>query len=753
MKSYFVVSGKLRKKGLLSIVCLCLFTLICYHFVEFSPLLDDYHWDFSEIGFGASDYFVRRDLHYSSYKYSLTEKFEKTIGGWDSFSKKPHDEKCRQFFKFLDENHPDWEVPQFYDNLYDKHAVAKGRYFEDAYHTVKKRKKKDKDPEPDVITEEDRIEINGWFQDRVNLTKLIETEMADIMTVVRSYGHCFFSGGDPDKDLQGKYARKLTPFFHDQLPTFEPPDNTFVEDLFPGKPKYMPDDTLVQYYYEHIEGKGIVISAATRYSKDISRLIRVLRALNNKLPIQIVYRGDLLMRSKKMLQGAAVAPIDEILGEIFTDKKILTTVMPEVDLHDPAKYGSEFPIQHLTFVNIERPMKLIGKQFFSGYNNKILALMFNTFKEVILVDADAVPLELPQSMFDSPEYKETGAFFFRDRLLRDSNDWIETNYFSKLMPHSHSSLDIALGIKPVTEHTMDAPYMRGWRHTQEAGIVLFNRKKHYAANLAILPLALWGEPVKSSIWGDKEMYWLAMSIVGDENYSWSKYDAASVGELTTDPQRRMYNGSVSSEVCLSHPGHMSSSGKILWINSGFSFCKKNGYGRDERKFPFSAIGNKEILKAMYQEPLRIKNALVPPAIPPLRPRGSPIDLTEEVNYKLELKNRKKDVDELDGVNQIDSYEPQKGWVKSRCCTDYYYCAYNAIESYNNTGKVDSSGTVFTFNEEDRARYDYLGKMWISGIKTMQKLDVQMPPLDAYQSYEGSPHSPGVAHVEIQRIDS
>ncbi|PVH23844.1 hypothetical protein CXQ85_004138 [Candidozyma haemuli] len=748
------MTGRLHRRGLCVAVVLCMVTLISYHFVDFNVLPVDFTVDYSVRGFEAHDYQVRDEIHYSKYRFSLTDEFKKHVGDWGSFVQKPQAEKCTTFFKFLEKKQPDWELPPLYEEPYDKHAVAKGLYFEEAYKKIKKQKNRDKVENPDTITDKDRTEVNGWFQERVNKTVALEVRMADLMTVVRSYGHCFFGDSEPDKDLQGGFARRLTPFFHDQLPRFETPDGASVDDQFPGCRKYMPDDTLIQYYHENMKGKGIVISAATRYSKDIARLIRVLRGLNNKLPIQIVYRGDLSTKSRRLLQGAAVAPIETLLGESFTDQSLMKSVLPDVDLGDPAKYGSELPIQHLTFVNIEAPMKKLAKHFFKGYNNKILALMFNTFEEVVLVDADAVPLEAPYDMFHSPEYKATGTYFFKDRSLRDSNDWIETNYFSKLMPHDHSSFDLAMGIKPVTDFTMDIPYMRGWRHTQEAGIVMFNRKRHYAANLALLPLALWGEPVKSSIWGDKEMYWLAMSIVGDEQYSWSKYDAASVGEFTSDPIRKMYNATAASEVCSSHPGHMSSSGRILWINSGFSFCKKNGYSRDEKKFPFSTFNDRDILKDLYQAPLRIRDALVPPGLPPLRSRGSHVDLAEEIKYRLESKNRKKDVDQLDDVQQIDSYEPQKGWIKSPCCTDYYYCAYNAIENYDNSGSIDSSGSVFSFAEEDRARYDFLGKFWITGLKSLRNLDFEMPLVKDYPTYEEtSSDNSEDPDSQIQRIDS
>lgn len=753
MKTPFALSGRLHRRWLSAAVVLCTVFLVL-QYVDFPTVLVplDFRKDYSESGFGVHDYHVRRELHYTNYRFSLTGEFQNHVGDWEAFVEKPVPEKCTQFFRFLERKEPGWELPSLYHAPYDKYAVQKGLFFKQAYLDVLRRKRKERRPDADVITPKDQEEVNNHFGERVNQTAELEIRMADIMTVVRAYGHCFFGEFESDKDLQGHWARRMTPFFHDQLPTFETPDGAVLENHFPGKRTYKPDDTLLQYYHENIQGKGIVISAATRYARDIARLIRVLRALDNKLPIQIVYRGDLLNRSKKTLLGAAVAPMGELLSDHYTDQALLRKVLPDLDLSKLAQFGSSYPIQHITFVNIEAPLKGQGKHVFAGYNNKLLALMFNTFEEAMLVDADAVPLETPLSMFDSPEYLNTGAYFFRDRLLRDSNDWIETNYFSKLMPHHHSTFDMGLGIRPVSEHTMDIPYMRGWRHTQEAGIVLFHRKKHFAANFILLPLALWGEPIKLSIWGDKEMYWLAMAMAGDENFLFSKYDAASVGELTDSGLRKMYNALAVLEVCLTHPGHILSSGRILWINLGFSFCKKNGFARDERKFPFSTFEDKEELKKMYQAPLRVRDAVVPPAIPPLRPRGSPVDQTEEIQYKLELKNRKPDVDQLDNVVQIDQYEPQKGWVKSHCCTDYYYCAYNAIESYDNSGTIDSSGSVFSFSDKDRRRYDFLGKVWITGIKGFLQVEVPMPPLSEYPRYEGTePYTLDSAEI-IQKIE-
>lgn len=734
--------GRFRRKSA-SLLFLLLATaiLLYYQFYGLSISLSDFRLDFSTDGFATHDYHNRDRLHFSKYRYSLADAFAAHEGGWSTLQlpEKSSQEKCADFFRYLDSSVPDWETPHLRDAVYDKFAVKTGRFFADLYPKVKKQKNKDNVPDPENITDEDTRKINENFADRANATVATEQTMGDVLTVLRVFGHCFYgedsSVRDSHGDLFQKFSRKVVPFFHNMLPTFEPPDGQHISGRFPNGPDFDGDnDSVLLYYHRNIRGKGIVISASTRYARDISRLIRVLRSLNNKLPIQIVHRGDLLMKARKIILGSGVANVSELASDHYTDQSLSKKILPHLDLSHPEQHGIDLPIQHITFVNVQEPLRRVSRSDFGGYSNKILAYFFNTFEEMVLLDADAVPLAEPNEILKLPEYSSTGAYFFRDRSLRDSNDWIETNFFLKMMPHEHSDFDKSFGIRPVTDHTLNIQYMRGWRHAQEAGVVLFNRRKHFASSLIMFPLAFWGDPIKSSIWGDKEMYWLSMAIAGDEAFTMNKYGAASVGQVTDDPARKMYNGTSGAEVCSTHPGHVNAEGKLLWINSGFSFCKKNGYFRDSHIFPFSAVPDKEKVRTLYEEPLRIVDAVVPPELPTLRPMGNPVDVRAETKFVLDSLKRKKDVDDIDNINQIDAYKPQKGWIKNNCCTQYYYCAYNEIESYDNSGNADDSGSVFHFEEADRTKYDFLGKMWITGIKTLMNFDITMPSIEDYPTY-------------------
>lgn len=50
----------------------------------------------------------------------------------------------------------------------------------------------------------------------------------------------------------------------------------------------------------------------------------------------------------------------------------------------------------------------------AGYYLKAVVLAVSTFREVLFLDADNVPVVDPTTLFDSQEFQRTGALFWRD---------------------------------------------------------------------------------------------------------------------------------------------------------------------------------------------------------------------------------------------------------------------------------------------------------------------------------------------------
>ncbi|OVF08644.1 putative alpha-1,3-mannosyltransferase [Clavispora lusitaniae] len=709
-----------RKKRFLLLVAIATVGFMILQFTSFARLLKP-PLPYSDRGFFESDYETRAKVHFSNYQYSGTESFGRRLGEkWEHFAQRPLHEKCVQFFSAFEQDEPKWKLHRTDSDRYDKYIVHKQKFFERSYGKLKKQKEKAKSDNPEDVTDLDKQEIDAWYTESIQATENAEQSMADSMTVLRLFAHCFY-GPEGDKiraaedarPLYESLSRRLVPIFSPYFPMIHQTDGTLLQDRFPeSSVEFNYGDNLLDFYRQNVHGSGIVISGATRYVKHILKFIRLLRVMNNRLPIQIIFRNDLSEKAKKVLYAVATRSKEEMFNPVFTDQKLMQKMYPGFDMDHETVKSLEFPPQDITLINIHRSISPDHQNDYTGYNNKILALFFSTFQNVLLYDADSVPLVPPQEILDANEFRDNGAYFFRDRSLRDSNDWLETNYFAKLMPHTNNVLDMAMGVRPVTNHTMKNAYMTGWRHFQEAGLLALDKRRHFGMFLPLFALALWEEPVQSSIWGDKEMYWLAMSIVGDEQYHMNKYAAASVGQKTEEGRFKLYNNTRANELCSSHPGHVNSAGKLLWINSGFSYCKKNGYVRDSRKFPFSAMEDRKMVEDLYRNPLLIRHAIVPPDLPDLRTSDSP-DLQSEIDLVELVRKRKKDVDDLPD-EQIDGYDPQKGWIKSSCCSNYQYCAYDAIESYSNPGTLDTSGTLFTFSEDEAARFDFLGTVWTTG---------------------------------------
>lgn len=734
--------SQFRRKRILLMVCIALLGLLYW---QFSPMWPWPATPFSAMSYAQSDLHVRTGLHYPKYRFDTLEFAPTFHHDWSAFQQKPLHDKCLAFFSHMKQAQPEWRLNAVGQDGHDRLVCHKQLYVQRKLKELKKHKNL---AAAEDVSDDELTVINSWLQALVNATATVERAMADDATMLRIFAHCFLGpdGGAlvASPELQPLYrwfGERMVPVLLGEFPILERGGGGALVDSFSYEsPLYNPDEGILEHYRQHIAGTGIVITATTRFVRPIIKLIRLLRVLGNTLPIQIVYRGDILIRAKAVLQAVATQSKEDMLDPVYTDLKLVEKMYPGFGPDHDAVKNLEYPPQDLTLINVDRAIRGDYKSAMAGFNNKILALFFSTFEKVLLFDADTVPLVPPHEIIASPEFSGSGAYFFQDRSLRDQNDWTETNLFAKLMPHRSNTLDMAMGVRPVTNHTLGNPYMVGWRHYQEAGLLVMDKRRHFGMFMALFALPVWGDIVKSLVWGDKELYWLAMSIVGDEDYHMNKNGAASVGEVTQLNHLKAYNNTQAHELCSSHPGHVNLEGKLLWVNSGFSYCKKNGWVRDSKKFPFSQFAAGEEL---YKKPLAIRHALVPPQLPMLRlPGGSP-DTARQNEFNELFARRKKDVDQMD-EDQVHHYSPQKGWVKSSICSNYQYCAYDAIESYLAPNTLDTSGSLFTFLPEEASRFDFLGTMWMSGnrpTKVKTEPTEQKPKTEEAQKPANEPSQP------------
>jgi len=126
----------------------------------------------------------------------------------------------------------------------------------------------------------------------------------------------------------------------------------------------------------HYQGRGIVIcGGGIRYFTCAWVCINMLRRLGCQLPIQLWHLGK-----------------DEIDG---TMQKLVAPL-------------------RVTCVDASAIRKKAPVRFLAGWELKPYALLHSPFREVLLLDADNVPVRNPEFLFDTPEYQKTGAMFWPD---------------------------------------------------------------------------------------------------------------------------------------------------------------------------------------------------------------------------------------------------------------------------------------------------------------------------------------------------
>lgn len=512
---------------------------------------------------------------------------------------------------------------------------------------------------------------------------------------VRIFGRCYFSEQYKDKPIVEEEIssfsdsacefseQKVFPYFSKKLPKYtrwngkEYSSIPYIDNIIKNDEtrKNKGDASLdllpetaestkcfTSSLHKSINGRGLVVLASDSYTDEAVRLIRVLRTLGNTYPIQIVHKGDLSKQNQESLLLAARGSAKKVLRKITKSEL--------------KKYASDgFPPQELWFVDVLGCIQDEYGPYFDGFVNKLLAYVFNLFDEVMLLDTDTVPLVPISTFFELEQYQKHGALFFRDRDGEELLWEFEARFWRKTLPNSRD--EKAFGVPESTDWSLLNRYLGEYRkHYMEAGLVMMKRSTHFTGVLMTLELALWKYATHEKYWGDKEMFWLAQSLVGNENYYMNSHQAGAAGVL------RKVEGRKAHEICATHPGHIwdGDDKTLLWINSGFQNCKKGTWESDSNNERFKKKGGnvKVDLKAFYEDFTRITGVIVPPV----------------TNYLY--------------VNNL--YEPFYGWYKVNICNGYYWCGYDIVAG---SDSQEDKGLLIEFDDKQKAYYEFMGRLWNS----------------------------------------
>jgi hypothetical protein len=200
---------------------------------------------------------------------------------------------------------------------------------------------------------------------------------------------------------------------------------------------------------DRFAGRGIVIAAGgSAVFTNAYVLIDVLRnTLGCRLPIEVWHFGPAEM-------SPAMASLLEGLG--------------------------------VTLVDAEPLIRQHGAAVRDGWQLKPFALLWSSFAEVLLLDADQVPVTDPAQCFDWPEYVQNGAVFWPDII-----DLLEAN-----------PIWGALGLSARRARSM------------ESGQVLVDKRRHLRALAITGRLNAAADLLYAIIYGDKDSFLLGWELAG-----------------------------------------------------------------------------------------------------------------------------------------------------------------------------------------------------------------------------------------------
>lgn len=142
-----------------------------------------------------------------------------------------------------------------------------------------------------------------------------------------------------------------------------------------------------------------------------------------------------------------------------------------------------------TVVDASAVLRRYPAQISDGWQLKPYALIMSGFREVLMLDADNVPVVDPTFLFEQPEFARTGAIFWPDAL-----DLSEAN--------------------PIWQE-LELPAMQ--RTSFETGQILIDKSRHREALKTVLHLNEQAERYYSLVYGDKDTFLAAWLLAGSQH--------------------------------------------------------------------------------------------------------------------------------------------------------------------------------------------------------------------------------------------
>lgn len=277
-----------------------------------------------------------------------------------------------------------------------------------------------------------------------------------------------------------------------------------------------------------------------------------------------VHRNKEMPKSRGIALCTGTKMIDDAFAIIEQIRRVWNSSMPVYIAHCSEIDSSAFNIQskfnNVYLLNICEKNDIFGMDNSTKFHRlrswwcKAASIILAPVDEVMIVDLDVIFFKNPELLFNAQGYIETGALFFRDRVMHDRNrkneddkltqDMIEDLIISEAPELNITSAEVARYKQQQHHHTrkngessngvsgmalffsniLDRSIPPLVNH-QDSSVIVVDRTRH-PKFLTVLGNLL---PRFNIGWGDKELYWVS-AIISDEPFAFEPFLIGSYGD-------------------------------------------------------------------------------------------------------------------------------------------------------------------------------------------------------------------------------
>lgn len=386
----------------------------------------------------------------------------------------------------------------------------------------------------------------------------------------RIFGKCFATNNNNNNNngvinmensqsnqLCKSFVQILYPWMSGNLPIFERNKERSPPQLDDST------DCIIEQIYKNSKGKGIIIPLMTQDKsnnqiQNIGRLIKVLRGLNNTLPIEITFMELITPEAKQQLYDIATS--------------------------DSQMYPTK---QDIAFVDLSPTTTNQVKGSISDSSIITLSSIFTSFEEFIILNQHIIPLIELTKFFNNERYKLHGTYFFKSpsklkyRTTKFNIGFHEIASFIKnqLIPNKFDKQYFNLyqkGSENGDEVTIDRFFNYQFNNLIDSSLIIFNKSKTLSGLLIsgnfeflyhddLFNIRINNTPTKTKM----DYLWLGQYISGINEQIIFNFNYAIMAGILTPSQNLPKDLIECLEICSSSWGQLSDIDDIslLYITS------------------------------------------------------------------------------------------------------------------------------------------------------------------------------------------